>query len=363
MGNPKSMHITVIRHSIRNRGGDKLVLDYIGYLISKGHQITYWSNEINTPFKIDPKVELKKIPFPGILGTLLFTSLTKFKSDIVLVDLIVMASCASLRNKEKLIYLAQDYDVTYHRPVLIKKLTELCYRLVLQKYGIPTISVSEGLAQKLNKYTPRNLQTIPNGVDCGLFLPNPKSGYQQKREHPFVILLFARKDFRKGLDVGKKALETLVHLRPTQDWEVWTIGEENLTFDKIAVKNFGFIKNDEDLRDILSAVDIYFVPSRSEGLSLLLLQALACECAIVTTTASSIVEHEVNALVSPIEDWQCLANNLKRVLDESELRERLKRQARVLAQQYSLEKSCERFEKIITTSYPDFRRVDEGIDQ
>ncbi len=347
------MKIVIVRHSIRSRGGDKLVLEYMSYLADQGHQISYWINEVNTSFLINSKIKIKKIPIPGILGTILFVFLKHFESDVLLVDLVVMSYFASFRNKNKLLYLAQDYDVTYHKQTIIKNFIEHCYRQTLSKWAIKTIAVSEHLSEKLKKYSPKDIQTISNGVDLQFFKREPSSAFLVKRQKEKVILFFARKDFRKGLDVAIKAIEELAIINKRNNWEVWTIGTERVTMEGISVNNMGFLKTDEEIRSIMSAADIYLLPSRSEGLSLLLLQALACQCAVVSTEAGNILTDEVNGLVTPIEDWKKLADNLNRILTDNALKQKLRENGRRLAEQYSLEKSCKYFEKnILSFSQP-----------
>jgi len=341
------MHIIVIRHSIRNRGGDRLVLDYLDHLVRKDHEVSYWTNEVNTHFSINPAIDIKQIPFKGIGGTVLFTLFNRFRGDIILVDLIVMALFACLRNRNKTVCLAQDWDVTYHKNIFLKCFINVAYKLVLNALKVPTIAVSEGLARILMKYQPKRLACVQNGVDLNVYKRNQKSHYLTQRQKPYIIGLFAREDRRKGLDIGIETLRLLKGLRPASDWEVWVIGSPKVSLEGVSVKHLGFIANDDDLRDVLSAMDIYLVPSRSEGLSLLLLQALACQCVIVSTAASSIIEHEVNGLISPIEDSQALAANVSRVISDQGLFQKLKENARYLAQNYSIEKSKEQFEKTI----------------
>ncbi|MFH1359472.1 MAG: glycosyltransferase family 4 protein [Candidatus Omnitrophota bacterium] len=346
------MKIVILRHSIRNRGGDRLVLDYCSYLAAQGHKIEYWTNEVSTPFRIDQAISIKRVPIPGILGTMIFTLFKKFSGDIVLVDLIIMACLASLRNKKRILYLAQDYDVKYYKLGLLKALTRSCYSFGLNKLQIITVCVSEGLADILKQYKPKQIKTVSNGVNLSIFYRDEKGRYQNQKERPFVILLFARSDYRKGLDIGIRAVKELYKIRPGDDWEFWTIGTAKVeipTIPAIRIKPFGFLKTDEELKDIFSAADVYLVPSRSEGLSLLLLQALASQCAVVATEASHILHHETNALVSANEDWKALAENVNRVLNDFSLRSKLKENARRLAEQYSLEKSCEKFEEVITS--------------
>lgn len=346
------MRVTIIRHSIRNRGGDKLTLDYANYLIKKGYSIAYWTNEVNTHLYIDPKIIIKKIPIPGILGTIIFAFFSKFKSDVVIVDLILVACLAYFRNGKKVFYVAADYDVKYYKSNILIKFTEFCYRLAFKKFNIRAIAVSKGLFHILQKYQPKNLTIISNGVDLHIYYKDTSSSYNNQKTHPYVILLFAREDYRKGLDIGEKAIEEMSKIRNTQDWEVWTIGSAKINLsNNIKVKSFGFINTDENLKDILSVADIYIVPSRSEGLSFLLLQALACECAIVSTTAAHIIDHEINGLISPVEDWKSLANNLNTILENDALRVKLQKNARSLSEKYSLENSCKKFLKLLNAHF------------
>jgi len=343
------MHIAVIRHSIRNRGGDRLVLEYLSFLAEKEeYHITYWTNEVKSDFSINPKIRLHKIPIPGIWGTILFTLFTKFQADVVIVDLVVMAYFASFRNGN-ILYLAQDYDITYHKQKILKNFIDWCYHRVLHQLKIPTISVSEGLTERLAIYNPYRLTTVSNGVNLKFFYHDAYSKYQKERTKQFVILFFARKDYRKGLDIAQKTFQLLRQCRPPNDWEIWTIGTEQLNIEWVSIKNWGFIPSDREIREILSACDIYLIASRSEGLSLLLLQALACECMIVTTAASDIITNEENGLVSAIEDAQGLAQNLNRLMDDPSLQKKLQKNARLLAEQYSLERSCELFGDALIT--------------
>ena len=96
-----------------------------------------------------------------------------------------------------------------------------------------------------------------------------------------------RKEYRKGNDIAYKAIKELGYLRTDRDFEIWTIGNKFKVDVNINTKRMGFL-NQKELREILSTADIFLSASRCEGMSLLLLQACACECAIVATEASSI---------------------------------------------------------------------------
>ena len=90
------MNIAIIRHSIRNRGSDNAIFDYADYLIKKGHQVFYYTNEIQTDLSYNRSIHFQKIPsldpftgvqcrkqlFPHQIGNLIEISLAGFTQEI-----------------------------------------------------------------------------------------------------------------------------------------------------------------------------------------------------------------------------------------------------------------------------------------
>ena len=340
------MRLTIIRHSIRNRGGDRLILDYLSYLVQKDHEVVYWTNEINTHFPIDAKIQIKQIPWRGVLGTIVFTLFKKFKTDIVLVDLVVMSVLAGILNGKLVVYLAQDDDKTYYSSPYLRKLIDGFYRLSLSIMKTRVICVSEYLAGQLQKYSPHQMSVVSNGIDPKKFYREGNPRFLSEKRNLAVIVLYARTDYRKGLDIGMKAIGELKRIRNSKDWELWTIGSDaaNIYITEVNIKNWGGLK-DNDLRAVLSTADIFLSPSRHEGFGLMQLEAMACVCAMVTTEAFTLVKNEFNALVSPSEDWKSLAKNLNRILSDAILKQKLISNAYSLLEEYNFDKSCEKFEK------------------
>ena len=344
----KTMKITVIRHSIRNRGGDKLVLDYCDYLVDKGHEVIYWTNEVNTYFSINPCIQIKQIPYPQIKGTIRFTLLTKFESDVVLVDLVVMSIFASILNGKKVVYLAQDDDRTYYSSGISRFIMQIIYWIAFLIFRVQTVAVSGQLTQKLEKLAKGKVKLVPNGIDHRRFYHEDNSPHATEKKALMTVVLYARSDFRKGLDIGIKAVEELARLRGIKDWELWTIGDDvaQINVDGLNVKRWGFLKGD-DLRNVLSVADIYLSPSRHEGFGLMQLEAIACGNVMVTTKGFPLVSDGINGLVYPIGDWLGLGNGLNLVMNDKALFARLQQNGYSLAQNYSLEKSCIAFERLL----------------
>ena len=95
----------------------------------------------------------------------------------------------------------------------------------------------------------------------------------------------------------------------------------------------------ESVQPYLDAVDVFVLPSRSEGMSNALLEAMATGRAIVssdTGAATEMMDDGVSGLIHPTGDVGRLAECLDRVLADDGLRERLAAAARQRAESFSV---------------------------
>ena len=89
----------------------------------------------------------------------------------------------------------------------------------------------------------------------------------------------------------------------------------------------------DDARSHLGAFDVFALPSRFEGFPLALLEALLSRVAVVATDVGSVAEavHDgETGLLVPAEDPSALADAIRRLLDDTELRRRLGEEGRQL---------------------------------
>ena len=102
----------------------------------------------------------------------------------------------------------------------------------------------------------------------------------------------------------------------------------------------------DDVPDWLAATSIWLLPSESEGMSVALLEALAAGCPVVSTAApgnDEVLHHGDNALLAPVGDVGALAECMRQILRDPRLRDRLVRRGRATAEEYSLERMCDRY--------------------
>lgn len=197
---------------------------------------------------------------------------------------------------------------------------------------------------------------IPNGIDCS-FAEQGFDRVEQRLEYgvpseALVILYVGRLSFEKGL----KDLLFAFNEVAAQYHNTWLIlfgdGQERASLQDLAGTSLfvdqiifcGFKAHTEVTRWLLSA-DIFVLPSYFESMPYTLLEAMAaglpCIASRVGGNVDLIQDGETGLLVEP-GDVDGLAQALRRLLGDADLRERLGRRAHTKAQEFSVEKMVAR---------------------
>jgi glycosyltransferase involved in cell wall biosynthesis len=171
------------------------------------------------------------------------------------------------------------------------------------------------------------VRAVPNGV------PEPAP----PRPVPvppgrLVIGAVGRLDRQKGFDLLLRAVARL----PAAHVVLVGDGPERPALERLAAElgiagRVSLLGWSEDAPGYLRSFDVLAVPSRYEGLPLVLLEAMVAGVPVVATTVGGIpdaVRDEVSALLVPPDDVAALAAALRRLATEEPLRRRLAAAAR-----------------------------------
>ncbi|KAA3612259.1 MAG: glycosyltransferase family 1 protein [Calditrichaeota bacterium] len=112
------------------------------------------------------------------------------------------------------------------------------------------------------------------------------------------------------------------------------------------VRFTGFVA---DIPVALNALDLVTIPSLREGFGLALVEAMAAGKPIVASYVGGmreLAENGKNALMIPPADAGELANALKRLISDTELRDKISHQAQIDSARYSIEKNVAALEKL-----------------
>lgn len=248
-------------------------------------------------------------------------------------------------------------------------LTRYFRALVIQSADRGT-AISQYLMAYLKK-TKKNLPTtlIPNGVDLNKFSQEFSYGdlsnlsdYLGVRPGAKVIISTSRLVFKNGLDSLIKALAVLQKKYPTEDWCLLLAGDgaekENLMAlaRSLAVNGRLIFKSSvghQELPKYLKISHVFIRPSRSEGLGISFLEAMAAGVPIIGTRIGGIpdflTDQETGLFCDP-ENPEDIAYKIKLVLDDESLRKKMIKNARVLVEEkYDWDKIAENYKKLYET--------------
>ena len=188
--------------------------------------------------------------------------------------------------------------------------------------------------------------TVHNGVPAPDALP-PTAAQDALR-----VAAICRLVRQKGLDVLLQAMVEVPEVRLT----IAGSGELESDLERL-VAELGLTERVElvgwvDPISVLGRVDAVVLPSRNEGLPLVLLEAMHTGLPVIATPVGSVpeaIEHGVSGLLVPPEDHVALAAALRELASSSELRTCLGAAAKVRAQQeFSPEAMALGYDKIYT---------------
>ena len=178
----------------------------------------------------------------------------------------------------------------------------------------------------------RRTQVIPSGVDTERFRVREERAVAKARlgvptDRPLIGTV-GRLEARKGTATLIEAAARLRQKRAA-DVTVALVGDGPLRGELVSlVERLGIaghvlmLGDRSDVRDVLSALDVFVLPSRTEGMSNALLEAMAMERAVVATAVGGNVEvvaHEKSGLLVPSEDVEGTANAIARLIDHPEV--------------------------------------------
>ena len=196
------------------------------------------------------------------------------------------------------------------------------------------VAVSDGLRRLALKADPNaNIIVIPNGVDIEEFKPLliPKS----KENH---ILFVGRLDsYRKGVQFLLQSLKKLNEENLPCELTIIGDGPYRPRLEKMArnlnlknVEFLGYIPN-KRLPIYYNQADVFVLPSYAEGMSNVILEAMACGLPIIATNVGGnpeLVENGKTGLLIPPENVDALYNSLTKLLLNKKIRKAMGKSGR-----------------------------------
>lgn len=185
---------------------------------------------------------------------------------------------------------------------------------------------------------PVKLSRIANGVDLEQFSPGEaKSRLREALQLPDkkTIVYTGRLSIEKGVDF---LVRSFLQVENKGDYQLIIIGDgpekEHIVqlLDTVHLgKSVLLLNSVDDVASYLNAADLFILPSRFEGLSNSLLEAMACALPVISTRvggSTDIIEHGNNGLLVDVDNVEQMRSTIAHVYDDSRLAARLGKSAR-----------------------------------
>ena len=250
-----------------------------------------------------------------------------------------------------------EHNIQEHYHVVTKSINKFSFNKQDLAIGV-SADVSRSIKENIDPEIP--VQTILNGVNTESFQrDNDKRSILRKDlkipdEAVVVGTIAVFREQKAILDWVKAFKEVnkqfpdiygiIVGAGPQKE-EIENLVKELELQDRITMPGL-----QTDTISYFSAMDIYMMSSKFEGLPIALLEAMSMECAVVSTRAGGVVEvvrDEIDGLLSEVGDYMSLSKNVKRLIKDPELQKKIQKNARERVKtEFSLQAMVQQLEDV-----------------
>lgn len=336
-------------------GTEKQALTLASQLVAKGVEVTILTSRFQKSWQqceVLEKVKVVRLFSPRIkvVGALIFLAclalyLIKQRNQYSLIHTfqigytsflsILLGLCLRKPSLLKLASSGSGGDITRSKRTPWGSLF-----LYVAKRASRIIAVSTAVEQELlaEKVPPTVINTIANGVDVSLYDPHRhKSEMRIRLNIPEIntVIFAGRLSPEKGVDFLVRSFAKLLKYQPCQLLLIADGPEFGNVLRLIKECNMRdsvlLVSAAAEVVPYLKAADLFVLPSRFEGLSNALLEAMSCGLPVISTRvggSSDIIEDGVNGLLVDIDNEEQMKDAMELVLNDRQLATALGKNAR-----------------------------------
>lgn len=373
----ESANVVLVISSLQGGGAERQIADMANYWAAKGLTVTLatWSGpQTNDFYSVDNRVRRVHLEagaercvfLPGVRANwrrmlqlrqlLSFTRPDAVLSFVTETNVLAILASAGLGAR---VVVSERVQPALH---VALPLQWRVLRRVLYAWSDEVVAQTQDAVRWIAQNCRKKAVVIPNALRL---LPEPSTGREP------LIVAVGRLTKQKGFDL---LLRAFAGIAPTfRDWNVAIIGEgserPNLLRlrDELALADrVEFVGQTRDVLTWMARAGIVVQPSRFEGFPNVVLEAMGMGAAVISADCPSgpadLIESGVNGCLVPVEDVGALMNAMAELIAQSELRERLGREASKVRQRFRQELIMARWEACLFSGSGS-RRANDGASQ
>ena len=260
--------------------------------------------------------------------------LKRVRPDLVHAHLPSTGILARMASRAPVIYTEHNVVSSYRQP------TRLLNRLTYRR-NTRLIAVSGAVAESATGYPGPDPIVVPNGVSVSVSEEDRRAAREELGISDTTVMIIHVGNIRPHKGHSNLIAATAKLKEELDDFVVVSIGGEKYDGDLARIQEesdragvgdvFRALGRRENALSFVAASDVMVNPSDHEGLPLAILEAMSLGKPVVATAVGgvpSVIETSVNGLLVPAADPAALAESLRDLAIDSELRSRLGGRAR-----------------------------------
>jgi len=216
------------------------------------------------------------------------------------------------------------------------------------------------LARQSPLLSDKKVHHIPNGIDTDIFSPRDRSAARGRLGVPMdasVVAFGAEKILASSHKGGRLLVEILRELdsRLREPLHLLLFGRQSSSlrekgWNMIRMHPVGYVKDEADLAEILSAADVFIHPSRADTFPVTLLEATACGVPCVTYAVGGcpeIVLHGRNGFAVMNHDAKAFVDRVLELLADAGLRRSFSQEAvKIARERFSIGQMADGYKRL-----------------
>lgn len=343
-------YVLTLGAGLKRRGHRVYVASGGGQLLSRFIEegIIYIPTPINTKQEASPKIIL-----------------SMFKLGVVIKEYGIQILHSNSRTTQVLGTLLGIYSGIPHISTCHGFFKKRFIRKLFPCWGKRTIAISEEVKRHLHEdflVKEKDIAVIPNGIDINSFSDTEQSkeirGHLRKNlglsDNDFVVGIVARLSDVKGHIYLIQGMKKVIDKYPQASLLI--VGEGKMKPELLRLtrelgieRKVFFMPEVYDTVGVLSAMDLFVMPSLKEGLGLALMEAMASGLAVIGSNVGgikSLIKDGENGLLAEAADSKGLSEAIMLLLEDRERRKFLGNNAQIfIARHFSQEKMVSQTEE------------------
>lgn len=233
------------------------------------------------------------------------------------------------------------------------KFKRLLYKLAFSKFKFKPIAICPSVKKTLiddMDIDPNNIAIVNNGVDTMCFVPR----VYKKSDEIIRVISVGTLYWIKNQLMTVRVISAIHKLGYKIELTLLGDGEDRSKIkseiEKDEAEEYIFLLGIKDnVEDYLKKSDIYISASRTEGLPLSILEAMACGLPIIATNAGGtkdIVHNKENGFIIEIDDEDGLKSALLKLIQNKDLQAKFSQESRRIAEEWSVSNCVQGYEKL-----------------